>query len=323
MSWVLLAVLGGLLLLVAALSAAATVVRSVSHAWLLDWVEQRLRGTGEADVYLDRPHRLLNAAGVASSFAVVLAGMIVAVIVPAPLGVTAFALFVVAVAFLLFGQLLPSVIARYAPARPLPIVLPMLRAVEAVFAPLVAARRVREARRVRGAPPRESGREEIEELLREGELEGIGERSERVVITGVLDFGARPVLQVMRPREEIFALETSLPPLELARRVASTGYSRVPLYSGDLDQIVGMIHAFDVLKLGGQRTPDPRPVLFVALEKRCSELLFEMLRKSIHLAIVRDAHGRTAGLVTVEDLVEELVGDIHDEHDEPSPPRAA
>lgn len=323
MTWVLVLALCLLLVVVAALSAAATAVRSVSHAWLLDWVEQRLRGAGAAEVYLERPHRLLHAASVAGSFAMVVAGMIIAVLVPGQWGALVLLLLLAATVFLVLGQLVPTVIARCAPTRPLPMVLPMLRGVERVFAPFVATRRVRDGSVATGAPLREPGRQEIEELLREGELEGIGERAERVVITGVLDFGARPVLEVMRPRDEIFALDSSLPPRELARRVANSAYSRVPLYEGQLDDIVGMIHAFDVLKLGGDRTPEPRPVLFVAPEKRCSELLFEMLRKSVHLAVVRDAHGRTVGLVTAEDLLEELVGDIHDEHDEPVPPRAA
>ena len=310
-----------LLALVALLSAAATAVRSVSHAWLLEWVEQRLRGAGAAEVYLERPHRLLHAAGVAGAWAMVLAGMLVAILADGSALAMLLGLVLAAALFLYLGQLLPSVAAIHSPRHQLPIVLPVLRLVERLFAPFVASRRPGEARRT-GLRPSDNGREEIEELLREGELEGIGDRSERVVITGVLDFGARPVSAVMRTREEVFALDERLPPLELARRVAGSAYSRVPLYRGSLDTIVGMIHAFDVLKLGGERVPQLRPVLTIDPERRCSELLFEMLRKSAHLAIVADVHGRTVGLVTAEDLLEELVGDIHDEHDEPASPRA-
>ena len=83
-----------------------------------------------------------------------------------------------------------------------------------------------------------------------------------------------------------------------------------------------MVHAFDVIKARGE-TPDTlRPVAFSAPEAPCNELLFRMLRERLHLAIVRDDAGRTLGLVTLEDLLEELVGDIRDEHDEPEPPRA-
>jgi CBS domain containing-hemolysin-like protein len=78
-----------------------------------------------------------------------------------------------------------------------------------------------------------------------------------------------------------------------------------------------MVHAFDVLKAGGERPPPPRPVAYTPETKRCSDLLFEMLRARMHLAVVLDDTGRTAGIVTLEDLLEELVGDIRDEHDEP------
>lgn len=311
-----------LLAFAAILSAAATAVRSVSHAWLLEWVEQRLRGAGAAEVYLERPHRLLHAAGVAGAWAMVLAGVIVALLAGGSVIAAIVGLLLAGASFLYLGQLLPSVVAIHSPTHQLPVVLPVLRVVERLFAPFVASRRPGEARRRAGTPAPDSGREEIEELLREGELEGIGDRSERVVITGVLDFGARPVSAVMRAREEIFALDERLAPLELARRVAVSAYSRVPVYRGSLDSIVGMIHAFDLLKLGGERMPPLRPVLTIDPDRRCSELLFEMLRKSAHMAIVVDPHGRTVGLVTAEDLLEELVGDIHDEHDEPVPPRA-
>jgi putative hemolysin len=80
---------------------------------------------------------------------------------------------------------------------------------------------------------------------------------------------------------------------------------------------VGMIHAFDVLKLRGERVPMLRPVALTPPEARCSELLFRMLRKRTHLAIVQ-SDGKTIGLVTLEDLLEELVGDIRDEHDDPA-----
>ena len=306
-----------LLALVAVLSAAATAVRSVSHAWLLDWVEQRLRGVGSAEVYLERTHRLLQAAGVASTWAFVLAGMAVAALLGSSVPWLALGVLIATLAFLIIGQLVPAAIAMHAPAKQLPVVLPTLRFIERLFAPFVASRRLVDAGALAGPDAVDPGREEIEELLREGELEGIGDRAERVVITGVLDFGARPVRDVMRPREEVFALDASLPPLELAEIVANAGYSRIPLFRGTLDNIIGMIHAFDILKAGATRIPEPRRVLVVPPERRCSELLFQMLRGSTHLAIVADDHGRTVGLVTVEDLVEELVGDIHDEHDEP------
>jgi CBS domain containing-hemolysin-like protein len=96
----------------------------------------------------------------------------------------------------------------------------------------------------------------------------------------------------------------------------------VPIYHGTLDSIVGMFHVFDVIKARGDTPEAVRPVAFSSPEAPCNELLFRMLRERLHIAIVRDASGKTIGLVTLEDLLEELVGDIRDEHDEPEPPRA-
>jgi putative hemolysin len=132
-----------------------------------------------------------------------------------------------------------------------------------------------------------------------------------------MDFGTKLVHDVMTRREDIFALKQGTPPRDLAMRIAASGYSRVPIFENDLDDMQGMVHVFDVLKAGGDRLPPVRPVATATDGQRCTELLVEMQRKRLHLAVVRDPEGRTVGLVTLEDLLEELVGDISDEHDEP------
>src|SRR5918911_243365 len=165
-----------------------------------------------------------------------------------------------------------------------------------------------------------SERDPIQDLLREGELEGVGEREEIAIITGVVEFGEKVTRDVMIPRSEIFALPVDASPREIALGVAQSGYSRVPLYRGSIDDIVGMVHAFDVLKAAGERAPALRPVAVAAAETPCTDLLFQMLRARRHLAIARDGAGRTIGLVTLEDLLEELVGEIRDEYDEPDAP---
>jgi putative hemolysin len=162
-------------------------------------------------------------------------------------------------------------------------------------------------------------RDTIQDLLREGELEGVGEREEMEIITGVMSFGEKRVRDVMIPRQEIFAIERSASARAVAEEFATSAFSRVPVFEGSLDHVVGMLHAFDVLKTGGMRPPALRPVATAPESMTCSELLFRMLRRSQHLAIVQDDEQRTVGLVTLEDLLEELVGDIRDEHDEPAP----
>ena len=310
------------LLIMAWLTAGSMAVRSVSRIWLRHWAERQLRGAAAAVAYLERPHRLLTGASAGTSLTLLLAGMAVGL---AGTGVAVvWAAFAFAGIIVLAGQLIPRAIARRWPAAVAPVVLPVLRVVDVITLPIVNAGEaiahmfVREKR----PAPDLADRDAIQDLLREGELEGIGEREEIAIISGVVKFSEKVVRDVMTPRSEIFALPDGVDPHTLASQIAQSRYSRVPIYHGTLDSIVGMFHVFDVIKARGDTPEAVRPVAFSSPEAPCNELLFRMLRERLHLAIVRDASGKTIGLVTLEDLLEELVGDIRDEHDEPEPPRA-
>ena len=314
--------LGVCLLLIAWLTASATAVRSVSRIWLRHWVERRLSGEHSAvDAYLDRPQRLLVAASAGTTGLVALAGAALGArrASDGPLELTAWVLGF-ALAVLVIGQLLPRAIARRWATRLAPVLLPALRPVASFVSPVLGAAQAvaRRVVRSKGARDADRARDEIEDLLREGELEGIGEPDEIEIITGVVQFGEKILRDVMTPRTDLFAVEADTPPRELVRAVAESGYSRVPVFRRSLDEIVGMVHVFDVLKAGPERVPPVRPVAHAPETKACSELLFEMLRGQLHLAVVIDEYGGTAGIVTLEDLLEELVGDIRDEHDEPA-----
>jgi putative hemolysin len=307
---------------VACLTAGGTAVRLVSRIWLRHWAERRLRGSVAAVTYLERPHRLLTAAGAGVALTLVAAGMSIGTSgdgVGVLLEAIVFAGLVV-----LAGQLIPRAVARRWPSAVAATTLPVLRLADMVSFPLVATGR-RAARlfvRQRPAAPEPEERDSIQELLREGELEGIGEREEIAIISGVVEFSEKVVRDVMTPRSDIFALPDGVDPHTLAAQIAQSRYSRVPIYHGTLDQIIGMVHAFDVIKAHGDIAARLRPVAFSAPGAPCNELLFRMLRERLHLAVVRDESGHALGLVTLEDLLEELVGDIRDEHDEPEPPRA-
>lgn len=305
-------------LVVAILSAGAMAVRSVSRIWLRHWAERQMRGAETAVSYLERPQRMLGAASAGVSLTVALAGML--------LGAghhenhTAFAISLLgyAIVMLLVGQILPRVVARRWAVQLTPILLPPLRAVEIVASPsLDVGRWV--SRRVAPTQPFEGDeeRDAIQDLLREGELEGVGEAEEIAIITGVVEFGEKVARDVMTPAAEVFWLDVDTPPHELAVRIAQSGYSRVPLCRGTLDFVAGMVHVLDVLQTAGETAPPLRPVATATPETKCSELLFRMLRGRLHLAVVRDPAARTLGVVTLEDLLEELVGDIRDEYDEP------
>jgi putative hemolysin len=310
------------LLIVAWLTAGAMAVRSVSRIWLRHWTERRLRGSAAAVTYLERPHRLLIGASTGVALTLVLAGVALGLERGGTSLTIDVAVFVALV--VLVGQVLARAVARQWPIYLVPIVVPVLHVVEFIVAPIVGLGRRAAApfERKRGRASVDVEREALQDLLREGELEGVGERDEIAIISGVVEFGAKRVREVMTPRAEIFALEDTLDARTLAIRIAQSAYSRVPVYHGTLDDVRGMVHAFDVLKAGAEVVPPLRPIALASGDSPCNELLFRMLRDRRHLAIVRDAAGVTLGLVTLEDLLEELVGDIRDEHDEPDSSRA-
>ncbi len=163
--------------------------------------------------------------------------------------------------------------------------------------------------------------EAMEALLEAGEEEGILEESDRQLVRSVVEFGDKVVREVMTPRPEIFALPGTLTLREFTAEINEHAFSRVPVYDGTLDHITGIAFAHDLLKVldieAGTRTlaQIQRPVAFVPETKKVAELLREMQREKQHMRIVIDEYGGVAGLVTIEDLLEAIVGDIADEHD--------
>jgi putative hemolysin len=304
------------LIAVAWVTAGGMAVRSVSRIWLRHWAERRLSGGGAATIYLERPQRLLTAAGTAVAVILLIGGMLLgSERDPKQLAIrlVGFSIFVI-----VFGQIVPRALARRWPAFMAPVLLPVLGAFEVVTRPLANFGRAIFPRSKQVDAAVDANRDAIQDLLREGELEGIGEREEIAIISGVVEFSVKTVAEVMRPRADIFAIDEDTPPHDLAIRVAAAGYSRVPVYRGALDSVIGMVHTFDVLKTFGESMPRLRPIAHAVPGDACNELLFRMLRSRLHLAIIRDGE-TVVGLVTLEDLLEELVGDIRDEHDEPAP----
>ena len=307
------------ILAVAALTAGGMAMRSVSRIWLRHWVEQQLRGSRAALAYLERPHRLIVAASATVALILVLSGELLASDHSRDITDLAIAMVLFALGVIVLGQLLPRAIARRFAPSVASLLSPLMEAAALIAAPVVAAGRlVSRPFETRSLAGSDAERDTIQDLLREGELEGVGEREEMEIITGVMEFGEKAVGSVMIRRDEIFAIPSAASAREIAEEFATSAFSRVPVYAESLDTIVGMIHAFDILKMRGERTPELRPVAKTLATTPCSELLFRMLRTRTHLAIVQDAEQKTLGLVTLEDLLEELVGDIRDEHDEPA-----
>ncbi|MBK7835643.1 MAG: DUF21 domain-containing protein [Gemmatimonadetes bacterium] len=307
--------------IVACLTAAATAVRSVSRIWLRHWVERRLSGAQTAALYLERPQRLLLAASTGVAMVVFVAGTFIATAVQGGVLAHARAIVLYALALLLLGQLVPRAVARRWSSVLIPVLLPLLRVAEFVFMPLLLLARTLTGESRRDASEQQhTDAEALEELLREGELEGVGEHTEIAIIEGVVQFGEKTLREVMTPRRDVFALSVATPAIEVARQVAQSRYSRVPMYGESLDDVKGMLHAFSLLEMEGDILPPLRPVTFATDGMPCNDFLFTMIRGRSHLAVVRDDSGATVGIVTLEDLLEELVGDIRDEHDEPVTP---
>jgi len=163
--------------------------------------------------------------------------------------------------------------------------------------------------------------EAVDALLEAGEEEGILEESDRELVRSVVEFGDKVVREVMTPRPEIFAVPETMTLAEFTRTVNERGFSRVPVYRTSLDEIVGVAFARDLLGVedveAELRTVKQlaRPTLFVPETKKVNELLREMQREKQHMSMVIDEYGNVAGLVTIEDLLEAIVGNIEDEHD--------
>jgi magnesium and cobalt exporter, CNNM family len=162
--------------------------------------------------------------------------------------------------------------------------------------------------------------EEIKHLVKEGREQGVLDQTEMEIIHSVFQFSETPVKKVMVPRPKIFALDVGTPPGEVERLMVEGGFSRIPVYDGSVDNMVGLVYVKDALRLLERRQPVVlrkilHPVHFVPETKKVGALLKELQKRRTHLALVVDEHGSLTGLVTLEDLLEEIVGEIQDEYD--------
>ena len=162
----------------------------------------------------------------------------------------------------------------------------------------------------------------VDAFIEAGQEEGILEETDRDLIQSVVEFGGKTVREVMTPRPKMVAVPTSMTIAEFTELLSKTPYSRIPVYEGDIDHIKGVIYSKDLLQVPDSEASTKTvadlmktDVHFVPETKLGSELLREMQHDNIRLSLVIDEYGGVAGLVTIEDLVEEIVGEIRDEHE--------
>jgi CBS domain containing-hemolysin-like protein len=176
--------------------------------------------------------------------------------------------------------------------------------------------------REQAEPELENPTEAVDALIEAGQEEGILEESDRELIQSVVEFGDKTVHEVMTPRPEIFAVPADTTVEKLTDMLQARRVSRIPVYEGSIDRIVGIIVAHDILQIPDidartrtVRTLVKQDLLFVPESKSVRSLLREMQKDNIRMAIVVDEYGAVAGLVTTEDMVEEIVGELRDEHE--------
>ncbi|HEV8470597.1 MAG TPA: hemolysin family protein [Candidatus Limnocylindria bacterium] len=163
--------------------------------------------------------------------------------------------------------------------------------------------------------------DDIKSLVETGQAQGVLEEREQRMITSIFAISEKPVHEVMVPRTDIVAIDVNTPPAEILKDITKVGHSRIPVYEGSPDNIIGILYVKDLFRrlARGEKDvqirPYLRPAQFVPESKKIDELLRDMQKDKVHIAIVVDEYGGTSGLVTIEDLVEEIVGEIRDEYD--------
>lgn len=232
---------------------------------------------------------------------------------------------------LIFGELAPKAIGlQYADSVALHVAKPLdiLSRIGMVAVSFLSVSS-RGVLRLFGIKNREQGfvtRDEIQHIVAEGQESGAFTESESEYIRNIFDFTHTTVREVMVPRTRMAAIDLEASHGEIVRTIMENQYSRYPVYLGEIEKVSGFIHAKDFL---GRMVTEPdfaiesivREVLFVPEGKKVNDLLQEMQRRRVHMAMVVDEYGGLSGMVTTEDLLEELVGEIEDEHDVGEPLR--
>jgi CBS domain containing-hemolysin-like protein len=309
MIWLVVAV--GLLIAVFGATAGAALI-TVSRAELTRAVGRRLRGAAPSLAWLAEVDAYLTAASATTSLGV----LIVGAALPGLLAGSGRRLVVVLLALvgvplvLLAAYLVPRWLtlprAQGVADRVMPFLRPWSRVLGLVLPARVAKRPT-----------------DLRSIWREGAAVGLRADDELVMVGGVMAFSVRPVREVMTPRTDLVAVDEHAALEDIRLVFAQSGYSRIPVYRGTLDEIVGMLHAFDLFKLQPGDPLPVRPVAVTPASRSCGDLLLDMQRERRHLAVVLDEFGGTLGIATLEDLLEELVGEIFDEHDEEVRPEPA
>ncbi|MFZ2054579.1 MAG: hemolysin family protein [Candidatus Aminicenantales bacterium] len=226
---------------------------------------------------------------------------------------------------LILAEMTPKTFAAYFPIKTSKFIVHPLRLFVILFYPLVKVLAFIPRLLFGASPEREGGKssalneEEVRLVLTRG-IKGMSSLRRRM-IGGVLDIGARPVKEIMIPRQELRAIEIEAPFAQIVKTILATEYSRLPVYRGRLDNIEGLIHTKDIISYlvdnkAFKITDVLRAPLFIPESASIEKVLVQMQERTVHLAFVVDEFGTLEGIVTLEDIIEEIVGEIQDEYDD-------
>lgn len=230
---------------------------------------------------------------------------------------------VASVIILIFGEIVPKSIFRVHSDRLIPFVVLPIRLTHVLLYPLIWIANTIAQRIVQVFQPDTDmvkdffRREDIESLFREIGVEGESDFDEddSEILSNVLELSNKRVRETMIPRTEISAVEIGSSIDDVLKVFISSGYSKLPVYEGNIDNIVGVIFAYDLFKKPKTLGEVIRPIKHIPSSQKSTDLLSEFRLQNISMAVVIDEYGGTAGLITIEDLIEEVVGDIQDEYD--------
>lgn len=310
-------------------SSSETAITSVNRIKVKSLAEKGSKSAVILDNLLKHPGRFLATILLMNSIANIAAGSITTVIaqdigVPYP---AALATGVATFLILVFAEIFPKTFAVQNADKMAFVVAPIIRVIELIFLPIIRTLIFISniLLKIVGTRPMKEGpfvtEEEIRTLVSVGQEEGVIEEQEKEMINSIFEFGETIAKEVMIPRMDMLAVEKTTPVEQVLDVILSEGYSRIPVYDKTIDNVVGLVYARDLLVHYSKGLSNLklekiiRPPYFVPESKKVLELLKELQKRKTHMAIVVDEYGGTAGIITIEDLLEEIVGEIFDEYD--------
>jgi putative hemolysin len=310
-------------------SAAETALTSLSEGKTKQLIENKGPGSKALHIWLHFPNRVLTTLLVGNTIANTLSAALVTQMTEMVFGnySVAVATGFVTLLLLIFGEVTPKTFARHNAEKIAPIMMTLLYPIYWILWPVVMAVssvaamivRLSGSKAVGGGPV--ATEEDIEFMVRLGQQEGVLEKEQGQMLESVFEFRDTLVKEAMVPRTEMNSIDKAAPVDSIMQLIREHGHTRWPVYTDNVDNIVGVFHTKDLLAALLRNREDIkiddylRPALFVPDVMKIGDLLKEFKHGRAHLAIVVDEYGGTAGMITLEDVIEELVGEIRDEYD--------